>query len=162
MQYLSCRGCLVDRHNCETRKAISTAIKGLRVTSLKFDCAERLGRFRAGQRVTVMWKFLSEDSDGLDVVAFKATVLKEHKPGRLHIRVDDGPCHDCEGELDDYIAPGCLIGNGYATATYSRLQAIAEPDVPICETCGGMADGQDCFSLKNNSCLIYAAKEGAE
>ena len=154
-QYISCRGCLVDRHKCENRKAIREAVKGLGLTSIRFACKSRISRFRAGQRVLVMWKFDGGLFDGgLEEVQFKATVLKEPKPGRFHILVDEGRCHSCYDEPDDYIAPDCLIGNGYATATYSRLTALDEPDAVICGACGGPKGSSDCFGNWGNLCEI--------
>ena len=144
-QYVSCRGCLVDRYKCAHRNTIKDSISGLGLTSIRFSCRDRVARFRAGQRVSVMWKFLVEGEGNLENVSFKATVLSESKPGRFHILVDEGECYASENDTADYVAPECLIGNGFATATYSRLTALDEPDADMCESCGGPDGGPDCF-----------------
>lgn len=146
MYYTNCRGCTVNTSTCAHRAKIRESLAGLGLTSIKFKCPDRKPQFSRGNRVLVTWTLVGrpyQTSEGYDyaneVVSFKATVIEEKKPGRFLIRVDDGASHDCG---DDFVAPDCLSGNGFASVGFQKLQSLNEFNKRVCDLCNSpnMAD----------------------
>lgn len=141
MNYVSCIGCTIDKISCGRRKDIKTGVAGLNITSVRFKCDARKPKFASGERATVSWNFY--DGEYADEVTFKVTILKESKPGRFQIKVDDGP--SIFHEDDGYVAPECLTGNGFATASHTILAPLDEPALAICKACDSPV-GINCYS----------------
>lgn len=135
--YSTCINCAADKEACDRRKEIRAAIKGARITSLKFKCAERKSMFRPGQRVEVTWTV------GGDVYetdeTWSGTVLRESGT-RFHIAIDDAPS-DEGTPARDFIRNERL----FVKVSPHRLNALDEPDRQICNFCErAPAEGDSC------------------
>lgn len=139
MNYVTCIGCMTDRSLCERRKDIKNGLAGLNITSVRFKCDARKPKFAMGDRAIVCWNYYEDEYP--DEMTFKVTILKESKPGRFQIKVDDGPSM-CD---DEYVAPDCLTGNGFATASHTILTPLDEPTLDICKACDSPV-GINCYS----------------
>ncbi len=49
--YRTCFGCVLQQEQCTARSALRDAMKGLRVTSVKWRCDSRRSRFQVGDAV---------------------------------------------------------------------------------------------------------------
>lgn len=140
MYYATCRGCAVDVALCTRRSVISKGISGLGLTSIKFKCTYRLSAFRRGERVTFDTVVYFECDGGVEreEARFAATVIRELKPGRFLVRVDDGPCFSGG---DDIEAPECFHNkSGYLSISYLNMKGLDEPDRRVCQTCSALVD----------------------
>jgi len=130
--YRTCFGCTTDTSTCPKRAAMQSAIKGLGVTSIKFECQDRTPYFHIGQRV---FAFLGmgedRDEDDFPVFAtFRGTVVEDTKRGKFVVNLDHGP-----SECAEYTCPDSLQGNGFAKLTHSKIKPCGEPDRQVCGVC---------------------------
>lgn len=128
-----CFNCATPRKECETAKRLSAGLKGLGVTSVKFNCADRKPKFAPGQRVSVSW--LVHDGGGYDespwdLHTWPATVSGE-SGNKFVIRVDD-VASDLDLPVREYVTNDTL----YCKVSASKLAALGEPPQPICKRCG--------------------------
>lgn len=138
--YATCLNCAVDKATCGKRKAISSAIKGLGITSTKFRCADRVSRFRPGQRVEFDWRYYEADGSGQRyTTTFDGTIMHE-KAGNKRFAVKVDP----DGEYYD-LKPGDILKNPeFISVRPDDLRPLNEPDKPLCPLCaafdGDVAD----------------------
>ena len=138
MIYRTCRGCDADSATCERRKQIADGVKGLRITSVLFTCNHRQPKYRVGQRILFDTR-IGGDWDG-EEIRFAGTVIKESKPGRFIVRVDDGPAwgdEECE-------APDCFENkSGYLAISYLNMRTHDGSDRRVCPLCDALVDFED-------------------
>ena len=134
--YATCLNCAVDKTTCAKRKAISSAIKGLGITSAKFRCADRVSRFRPGQRVEFDWRYYDDDGSGEGYTAtFVGTVMHEQKGNkRFAVKVD--PDH----EIYDLKPADILKSPEFISVRPDDLRPLDEPDKPLCPLCAAYDD----------------------
>lgn len=135
--YTTCLNCAVDKSACAKRKAVSNAIKGTGITSVKFRCTERVSKFRHGQRVAFDWRYYADDGSGEGYeTEFVGTIMHE-KAGnkRFAVRVDqDGEHYDCK--------PSDILKNAeFISVRPADLRPLDEPDRVICPLCARYEDG---------------------
>ncbi len=158
MIYRTCIGCVVDPKTCARRQEVARGMSGLGITSAKFRCDERAPHFSVGQRVLVSlatWEY-----DELVEFEVRATVLKEAKPGRFLLKVDEGKTACEEFDVEGVINNRETL---VITATHSRLRL--DPDdkriLRVCPTCVSVA-GRDCYRsgafYAPEGCLYPAAE----
>lgn len=165
--FRTCLNCATPRKECATAKRISDGIRGLGITSVKFNCSDRKPKFFPGQRVEVSWMVHdggSYDEGCWDVHTWPATVSCE-SGNRFVIRVDD-----VDSDLDLPVREYVRSHNLYCKVSAGKLKAIDEPDYPICKRCGeiggtGFAGCNDInlfneFPLGANPNCMRAAYEG--
>lgn len=134
MNYVNCRGCIVDHETCVFRKMLRDRLLGTGVTSVRFKCAARKPKFSPGDRVRVTWPFYEQDEEYPEDVTFLATVIREHRPGRYQIRVDPGLSYSHGEEWADKTAEN-LKSRGYAIVSMTRLESHDEQSRVVCQHC---------------------------
>jgi hypothetical protein len=143
MAYLApCLNCAADKTECPRRQAMNKAIKGLGITSAKFNCPDRKSKFRPGQRVEFFWRYWEQTDDhgGSDefIATFTGTIMRE-KPNnrRFSIRVDqDGDYYD--------LKPSEVLKNAEFTSVRpDDIRPLDEPDYAICPNCAAYDDPLD-------------------
>lgn len=143
MVYLApCFNCAADKATCERRATMREAIKGLGITSAKFNCPDRQAKFRRGQRVSFYWRYWEQtDNYGSSeefYVTFRGTIMRE-MPGnrRFSIRVDQ--------QHEDYdLKPSDVLKNAEFTSVRpDDIRALGEPDRPMCRLCSAYDDAED-------------------
>lgn len=129
----TCFNCDADKETCSRRQHIREGIKGLGITSLKFNCPERLPKFHTGQRVKFSWRYyeqISQYDHEEFTVEFYGTIMRE-MPGnrRFSIRVDQ--------EHEDYdCSPRELLKNPEFTSVRpAEIEPLGEPDRAMCSLC---------------------------
>lgn len=128
-----CFNCAIPRKECDTAKRMTAGLRGLGVTSVKFNCPDRKPKFAPGQRVSVTWTVFPPDyefGDDYADEAWPATVSCE-SGNKFVIRVDDVPS-DFETPAREYIKSANL----YCKVSASKLKPLDEPAQPICKRCG--------------------------
>lgn len=145
--FAPCFNCAADKATCERRAAMRKAIKGLGITSAKFNCPDRQAKFRRGQRVEFDWRYYDNESGEYGIpegytATFVGTIMRE-KPGnrRFSIRVDQ--------DHEDYdLKPSGLLSNPEFTSVRpDDIRALDEPDRPMCSLCSAYKDADDCKRL---------------
>lgn len=134
--YQTCLGCGVDRNSCQIRASIRAGIKGLGLTSIKFNCGDRVSIFQPGERVFVKWNI--PDYDDCDCYGhaswqeniWPATVVQETVDRKFVIKVDD-VLSDEDMPAKEWIKNHNL----FCKVRRSKLSKLNEPQRPICENC---------------------------
>lgn len=166
MAYFStCFNCAEDKDACSKRAEIRDGIRGLGITSVKFNCPDRKSRFQTGERVEFKWTAYCEQDavyglDGSHVVHFVGTVMHEKKGNkRFAIRVD--PDQEC----DEFTASEVLKGE-FISVRPDDMKLIDEPARSICSLCAaydkedangrcfyeaGMFKHAECLAQSNNN-----------
>ncbi len=69
--YRTCNGCAFEGHPCKTREAMSNAIRGLHITSIKWRCKDRRDAYEQGEPVfvSIIERYEGEDPYITDVIA---------------------------------------------------------------------------------------------
>lgn len=140
--FASCLNCATDKATCERRQAMNKAIKGLGITSAKFNCPDRQSKFRPGQRVEFDWRYYEpvDDYGVADqcIVTFVGTIMRE-KPNnrRFSIRVDQ------HGEHYDFAPSEVLKNPEFTSVRPDDIRPLGEPDRPICPNCAAYDDPAD-------------------
>lgn len=140
--YTTCTNCAADKHVCSRRAQVRAAIKGAGITSVKFQCGDRLARFQPGQRVGVCWPVYDDADEMPTQEMWPATVMFE-AGSRFVIQVDDVES-DHGTPAREYLNNQTL----FAKVPPSRLTVLDEPARRICSWCGSAPDpeasAQDC------------------
>lgn len=148
-----CFNCATPRKECATAKRITAGLRGLGVTSIKFNCPDRKPKFTPGQRVSVSW--LIHDGDTYDeslwdLHTWPATVSCE-SGSKFVVRVDD-----VDSDLDLPVREYVNSPNLYCKVSASKLAPLDEPPQPICKRCGeiGGLGYTGCFDLNGEGKLL--------
>ena len=147
--YQPCQGCAFKPTDCEKKTEIRSAIKGLGITSLKFNCTERKPIYNPGDRVSLMWRVFEygdpdpygEQEVGEALAYFYATVMGEQSGTRYIVRVDDGPCYSID-EGWDPVEASKLFTRSSKLVVKVKTSDIAHTDEPqkeICTSCSAYA-----------------------
>jgi hypothetical protein len=140
MAYLTpCFNCAAEKPECPRRQAMSKAIKGLGITSVKFNCPDRQSKFRPGQRVEFDWRYYADDGSGEGyTTSFVGTVMHEMAGNRrFAIRVDQ------EGEHYDFPPSEVLRNPEFISVRPDDMRALEQPDRAICPNCAAYDDAAD-------------------
>lgn len=157
--YHKCKNCAVDTSTCPRRQSIKSAIKGLGLTSIKFQCPERKPLFRVGQRVEFDWTFYDGDHRDLwgesegDNLVFAGTVASENEGrGTFVVVVDQSPVQSNIDYPDGQYTPDEVFKNGgFAVRVKpASMRAIDQPDRIICADCLASGVGDRC--VKDEYC----------
>ena len=152
--YHKCRNCAVDTSTCQRRQAIRSAIKGLGLTSIKFQCLDRKPLFRVGQRIEFDWAHYDESARDYygevvpDDLKFRGTVASENEDkGTFVVQVDQDPVQSNIEFPDLTYTPNQVFKNGgFAVRVKpASMRAIDEPDREICPDCLAYDVGERCF-----------------
>ena len=152
--YHKCRNCAVDTSTCPRRQAIRSAIKGLGLTSIKFQCQDREPLFRVGQRIEFDWTHYDESARDYcgevepDELKFKGTVASENEErGTFVVQVDQDPVpSNIEFPNLTYTPDQVFKNGGFAVRIRPvSMRAIDEPDRAICPDCLAYDVGSRCF-----------------
>jgi len=112
---------------------MAAGIRGLGVTSIKFNCPDRKPKFAPGQRVSVSWPVHdggAYDEDPWNLETWPATVSGESGK-KFVIRVDDVDS-DFDTPARSYIKNDTL----YCKVSAAKLVPLDEPAQNICKRCG--------------------------
>jgi hypothetical protein len=145
-----CFHCAADKANCLRRASIRQSISGLGLTSVKFTCADRVPRFRRGQRVSFDWRYYDDDGSGEEYTAsFVGTIMHEKKGNRrFAIRIDP------DGEFYDLKPAELLKSPEFISVRHDDIKVLDEPDRPMCLTCAAYQDTSDveakCYRSAHN------------
>lgn len=145
MYYHQCRGCTVDHNKCGIRAELRAAIKGLNVTSIKFNCKERKPKFLTGNRVLVTLPFYEvygpQGETDTHLIDFKGTVICERKTrGNYKVKIDDGP----DADDGNYTSPEDLKSNtGYVAVKGEHVSPLNEFDRTVCKECEAVDGHED-------------------
>lgn len=136
---------------------MSAGLRGLGITSAKFNCPERKPKFAPGQRVSVSW--LVHDGEGYDqspwdLHTWPATVSCE-SGNKFVIRVDDVDS-DLDLPVREYVKSDRL----YCKVSASKLKPLDEPAQPICKRCGeiGGLGFIGCFDLNGEGKFLMGPR----
>lgn len=128
-----CFNCATPRKECATAKRMTAGLRGLGVTSVKFNCPDRKPKYAPGQRVSVSWLVHdggAYDESPWDLHTWPATVSGE-SGNRFVIRVDD-----VASDLDLPVREYVRSDNLYCKVSAAKLAPLDEPAQPICKRCG--------------------------
>lgn len=159
--YQPCLNCAADKSACTTRAAMRKAIKGLHLTSIKFNCGDRVARFHTGQRVSFDWRYFDEDGSGEGYTAtFNGTIMHEKKGNkRFAIRVDQ------EGEFYDLLPKDILKSAEFVSVRPDDITLLEEPNKPLCRLCAAYDDANDmrekCWT-RGDSCERGCMRDGRD
>ena len=133
--FRTCKNCKFEKAQCDHREFMRGAIKGLGITSIKFNCAMRARMFEDGQRVLLKWRCYDFDEyDEVErVVHFRATVVGESASRlRVILRVDPGASvNDESTESEGTFKNENLI----IKARHEDITPIDEPLRKFCKFC---------------------------
>lgn len=145
----TCVGCASDKNTCGAFAAFKEKIKGLGITSVKWRCLNRVGRFHIGQPVWALTTVIYRGGYDLDEVCrdewpghiiklLGSSALVYIKPG---VQAKD---HDEEAPFEPKSG-----GNGFCRIPLSRLVARDGDDEEICKSCelpafAGHIEGYSC------------------
>ena len=133
--FRTCKNCKFEKWHCDHRDFMRGAIKGLGITSVKFNCAMRTRIFEDGQRVMLEWRCF--DCNGYEEVEwlahFRATVVGETANRlRVILRVDPGAsANDEYTKAEDVFKNDDLI----IKARHECITPIDEPARKFCKFC---------------------------
>ena len=133
--FYPCKNCTLEKSDCAKRTSMRSALKGLGITSVKFNCKERQMLFHIGQRVEFTWRVYGDGElqmgDDPCITQFNATVIQETRTGlRYTVRVDP------ESEYYDF-DPKTVFRNENLVINVKPcdMRAIDEPDRTFCPSC---------------------------
>ncbi len=158
MTYLRpCFNCATPRKECENARRIIVGLRGLGVTSVKFNCPDRKPKFEPGQRVSVKWTVFPPEYEFGDDYAdetWPATVSCE-SGNKFVIRVDDVPS-DFGTPAREYVKSHTL----YCKVSASKLTPLDEPPEDICTRCGeiGGLGFAGCFDLNGEGGFLMGPR----
>tara|TARA_R100000687_G_scaffold31512_1_gene26143 strand:- start:241 stop:753 length:513 start_codon:yes stop_codon:yes gene_type:complete len=149
--YRTCNGCILEGKKCERREALRDSIKGLGVTSIKFNCAARSPLYHTGQRVSFQWWALGEpdhygECDSYEL-RFLGTVISETANGNAYVvKVDAG--ESLESDEDPLLAEDVFRNKDLIIKVKRRkMRPTGEPSVVACAVCAGIGPDSDrCFA----------------
>lgn len=156
--YRTCRGCVYDNMECEARSELRRRLKGLCITSVKWQCKQRVPAFKVGDAV---WCQTVGDYSTGDGGPYGEAPEVDDFPGHV-TRVSDTHVYvyipagahgrDC-GE--DYKFSPVKGGNGFCKFPFSRVMHRDAEAVEICPECSlpaphGHLEGYSCdYRLKH-------------
>ncbi len=131
--YRTCRGCVLSGKPCETRQALATALKGLGITSVKWNCKMRETRIKIGDPVwidTVASRTEVDDNGYPYRGEFPGFAIEDLGSKLLVFIEPKSPDRNDEDLLFD---PG--ESNGFCKIPLSRITAREADRQEICKSC---------------------------
>lgn len=124
-----CKRCPKRHANCRRNQEIRSAVRGLKLGSIKFRCDEHTNQFRPGQRVFI---FLG---GGLDEFTATGTVMAWSGGRKVQVCVDAPFVAEPRWNgIDDIYQPEKTIKHAIVKIWPDRLKHIGE-SAPICRNC---------------------------
>jgi hypothetical protein len=131
--YRTCRGCVLSGKPCETRDVLKTALKGLGITSVKWNCKVREARIKIGDPVWVETVAATDefDDEGMPYRGeFPAYAIDDHG-SKFCVFIDEG-AEDRHGEDLKFKAGN---NRGFCMIPISRISARESDRQEICKSC---------------------------
>ena len=131
MRYRTCEGCVRGGVFCSARDALRIQLSGLRITSVRWQCRERIACFQIGDPV---WALTVDgqpdgDEDGDPFRGrFPAIVIREAGTKML-VFIEPG-ARDADGDLEFSASH-----NGFCKIPLSRLSARDGERESVCPAC---------------------------
>lgn len=130
--YRTCYGCASEKKTCPTRDALKKSLAGLRVTSIKWKCMDRIPRIVRGDPIWA-WTIASNDlTDSEEPYHdnFPGTAIRE-TGAKMLVWIEPGAAG--EGHCGDVIFEP--KGNGFCKIPLSRLKLRDGDRQDVCRDC---------------------------
>ena len=140
MTYMhTCVGCATLSKDCDYRKVVQSAIKGLGISSLRHRCQHRADLYQPGEIVEALLpEWLSRDCPDIEdeppMRWFQATLIQQNGTKATIFVAPDTWSLDSLGQF-------CTSGIGYAKAPLSRIRkarTLNFVDITPCNFCGAI------------------------
>lgn len=139
----TCQGCKFRKGACAHKNALRERIKGLRVTTIKWNCAAKIAEFESGDSV---WAFTLGDTSYPDSERdnFPATVVRMVGSNVL-VYI---PAGALGRDIEEKFVP---MRKGFCKIPLNRITARDAPREQICEVCELPAS---CGHQEGFSCMM--------
>jgi site-specific DNA-methyltransferase (adenine-specific) len=131
--YRTCRGCILSGKPCETRQELAGRLKGLGITSVKWNCKVREARIKTGDPVWVETVAATDefDDEGMPYRGEFPAYAIEDNGSKFTVFIDEGAEERHDEDLK--FKPG--NNRGFCNIPISRITARDADRQEICKSC---------------------------